>query len=191
MVSDAAFKKETEKGHCLRGALYLRAPGNKPEYFTATGKATVVHVLDWVSKNQRHVTRSTFAAELLSAGDAVDHGLLLSQMLHEIPKGPMSAAEARGQRISGQFLVPMVVYIDAMSVYAAVTATFVKTPAEKSLLCPVHCLREMLDNGVVSALIWLDARDMLSDGLTKGAVSRDALMIIMDGQITFAHDATV
>ena len=52
-------------------------------------------------------------------------------------------------------------------------------------------LREMLDNGVVSALVWLDTRDMLSDGLTKGAVSRDALMLTMDGQITFAHDAKV
>ena len=121
----------------------------------------------------------------------MDHGLLLSQMRHEIPKGPMSAAEARGQRISGQFPVPMVVYIDAMSVYAAVTATFIKTPAEKSLLCHVYFVREMLDNGVVSARIWLDTRDMLSDGLTKGAVSRDALMLMMDGQITFAHEAKV
>ena len=57
----------------------------------------------------------------------------------------------------------MVVYIDEMSVYAAVTATFVKTPAEQSLLCHVYVLREMLDNGVVSALIWLDTRDMFSD----------------------------
>ena len=62
IVSDAAFKKETEKGHCLRGVLYLRAPGNTIESFLATQAETVVHVLDWVCKNQRHVVRSTFAA---------------------------------------------------------------------------------------------------------------------------------
>ena len=36
IISDAAFKKETEKGHCLRGALYLRVPGNTTESFVAT-----------------------------------------------------------------------------------------------------------------------------------------------------------
>ena len=76
ITSDAAFKKETEKGHCFRGALYLRAPGDTTESFVTTQKETVVHVLDWTCKNQRHVTRSTFVAELLSDGDAVDQGLL-------------------------------------------------------------------------------------------------------------------
>ena len=87
IVSDSAFKKETEKGHCLRGVLYLRAPGKQLDDFGRVLVAVVVHVLDWVCKNQRHVNRSTFAAELLSAGDAVDQGLLLSQILHEIKNG--------------------------------------------------------------------------------------------------------
>ena len=54
-----------------------------------------------------------------------------------------------------------------MSVFAAVTAVFVKTPAEKSLLCHVQFLRELLDRGVLAAIVWLDTRDMLADGLTK------------------------
>ena len=36
IISDAAFKKETEKGHCLRGALYLRAPGDTTASFVTT-----------------------------------------------------------------------------------------------------------------------------------------------------------
>ena len=191
VVSDAAFKKETEKGHCLRGALYLRAPGDNATAYANWQKQVIIHVLDWVCKNQRHVTRSTCSAELLSGGDAVDHGLLLSQMLHEIPKGPMTAEEARGQRIAGKFLIPMVLYVDAMSVYAAVTATFIKTPAEKSLLCHVQFLRELLDHGVLAAIVWLDTRDMSPDGLTKGAVPRDALMKIMDGLYVMNHEAKV
>ena len=134
IVSDAAFKKETEKGHCLRGVLYLRAPGNTTESFVATQKETAVHVLDWVCKNQRHVVRSTFAAELLSGGDAVDQGLLLSQLMHELAHGPMTAVEARNQRLTGGYKIPQVSYLDAMSVFAAMTAVFVK-PLQKSHCC--------------------------------------------------------
>jgi len=44
-----------------------------------------------------------------------------------------------------------------------------------------------LDNDVLFALIWLDTRDMTSDGFTKGAVDRKALHDLMDGQINFQH----
>ena len=77
----------------------------------------------------------------------------------------------------------MGLFVDAMSVHAAVTATFVKTPAAKSLLCHVQFLREMLDRRTLSSLIWIDTRDMVSDGLTKGAVSREALHEAMAGRM--------
>ena len=112
-------------------------------------------------------------------------------MLLEIPRGPKSAAEAREQRNRGQFEVPLVLYIDAMSVFAAVSATFIKTPAEKSLLCHVQFLREMLDDGVIAALVWLNTRDMTGDGMTKGAVSRDALLRLMDGYLKQVHAAKI
>ena len=191
IISDAAFKKETEKGHCLRGALYLRAPGDTTESFVTTQKETVVHVLDWTCKNQRHVTRSTFAAELLSGGDTVDQGLLLSQLLTEITHGPMSATEARNQRLSGGYKIPQVLYLDAMSVFAAVTAVFIKTPAEKSLLCHIQFLRELLDHGVLAAIVWLDTRDMWADGLTKGAVQREALIRLLDGLCVMMHEPKI
>ena len=190
VVSDAAFKKETEKGHCLRGVLYLRAPGSRTEDFKASLQTTTVHVLEWVCKNQRHVNRSTFSAEL-SAGDAADQGLLLSQALHELSNSPMTAVEARRQRQAGNFTIPMVLYIDAMSVFAAVTAVFVKTPAEKSFLYHVQLLRELLDHGALAAIVWLDTRDMISDGLTKGAVPRDALLQVMDGIYRLTQEAKI
>ena len=54
-----------------------------------------------------------------------------------------------------------------MSVFAAVTAVFIKTLAEKSLPCHIQFLRELLDDGVLAAIVWLDTRGMWSDGLTK------------------------
>ena len=77
--------------------------------------------------------------------------------------------------------------IDAYSVFAAVTATQVKAPAEKALLSHVQYLRELLDRGVCKSLIWFDTRDMLADGLTKGAVERAALLALMDGNFQVMH----
>ncbi len=46
--------------------------------------------------------------------------------------GPIDAVAAGEQRLTAGFLVPMVLIIDAMSVFAAVTATLIKSPAEKA-----------------------------------------------------------
>ena len=78
-----------------------------------------------------------------------------------------------------------------MSVFAAVTAVFIKTPAEKSLLCHIQFLRELLDHGVLAAIVWLDTRDMWADGLTKGAVQREALVRILDGLCTMMHEPKI
>ena len=66
----------------------------------------------------------------------------------------------------------MVLYRDALSVHAAVSATFVIIPADNSVLCHVQYLRELLDLHVMSALYWSDARDTLADGLTNGSIDR-------------------
>ncbi len=49
-------------------------------------------------------------------------------------------------------------------------------------------LRELLDAGVLKALTWQDTRDMISDGLTKGAVDRKALHDAMDGIVRVLHE---
>ena len=210
VVSDAAFKKEPEDGYSLRGALFLRCetsgkaeqqdagqagggdadrlnPTSQHPSFTKTAPA---HVIEWACRSQRHVTRSTFAAELLSAGDAVDQGILVAQMLREVETGPMTAESARARRENGGF-VPMSLYVDAKSVYAAVTASIVKIPADKSLFVHVQYLRELLDHRVLSAMVWLDTRDMTADGLTKGAVSRDLLHTLMSGSMMVQHASEV
>ena len=84
--------------------------------------------------------------------------------------------------------VPVALYLDAKSVFAATTATFIKQPAEKSLLCHVQYLRELLDKRVLTWLFWIDTRDMGADGLTKGAVSREVLHQYMLGNMQLKHE---
>ena len=117
----------------------------------------------------------------------MDKGFLVLQCLDEMITGRISAKEALERREFGGWAVPAALYLDAMSVTAAVTATFVKVPADNGVL--VHCLylRELLDHNVLHALIWQDTRDMIADGLTKGAVERTALHAAMDGMAMVAH----
>ena len=84
--------------------------------------------------------------------------------------------------MNGGYL-PTALYVDAKSVYAAVSATFIKQPAEKSLLFHIQYMRELLDKHMIRYLLWVDTRDMAADGLTKGAVARDALHEIMAGDM--------
>ena len=88
---------------------------------------------------------------------------------------------------NGNWAVPAALYLDALSVTAAITATFVKVPADNGVLAHCLYLRELLDHNVLHALIWQDTRDMIADGLTKGAVERDALHAAMEGVAKVAH----
>ena len=60
-----------------------------------------------------------------------------------------------------------------------------------ALLCHIQFVRELLDRGVFQAMCWLDTRDMLADGLTKGCVDRSLLHQAMDGHFTFKHEVKV
>ena len=185
IIADSSFKKEEEKGHSLRGVLLCRCDGDS---LTSGGRT---HLLDHAAKALRFVTRSTFSAELLGACDSFDVGLLIIFILNEIHSGVPSKADARALREKGGFPVPAVLYIDALSVFAAVTATYIKAPAEKGLLAHVQFLRELLDTHVLHAICWLDTRDMIADGMTKGSVERLALHLLMSGEIKFAHEPKI
>ena len=89
------------------------------------------------------------------------------------------------------FAIPAVLCLDALSVFAAFTAAYIKPPAEKGLLAHVQYLRELLDLHVLHALMWMDTRYMTADGLTKGSVDRIALHLLMSGEIEIVHDPKV
>ena len=68
------------------------------------------------------------------------------QLLHEVTIGPLTAAEAM-RIMSGQTPSPVSVsvFVGAMSVYSAITATNIKAPAEKHLLIHLQYVRELVD----------------------------------------------
>ena len=89
-----------------------------------------MHIIEDDCGSIRQVTRSTFSSELLSAGNTADKAILLSHMIFEVENGPISITESRQRRFFGGY-TPIALYIDARSVYAATTATFVNAPIRK------------------------------------------------------------
>ena len=66
----------------------------------------------------------------------------------------------------------MVICIAATSELAAVTASFIKIPADKGMLSHVQYVREHVDSRVLTAISWTDTRGMVADGATKGSIDR-------------------
>ena len=59
---------EEDDGRAVRGVVFVRCPGNQINEFSVTKPG---HLLDYQSRSQRRVTRSTFTSELLAALDAL------------------------------------------------------------------------------------------------------------------------
>ncbi len=77
------------------------------------------------------------------------------------------------------------------SIFAAITAAFIKIPAENALLMHIQFLRELLEHGVLLLLVWVGTRDMLADGTTKGSVDRSELHRLMKGEVKVQHEPKV
>ena len=180
-VSDSSYKAKAEDGLSVRGLVSVRV---ESKAVCEGHRATACHVIDFVSKAQRHVTRSTFSSELFAATDAVDSGLLHSIALHELKHGVMASGEAK-KLIEGDSVcsTELGLAVDARSVSAAVTAPNVRVPAEPSLLLHVCWLRDLLVKKRLKYLFWVDTRSMLADALTKGSCSRELIQSAMSGTL--------
>ena len=146
------------------GAVFLLSPGDLDSDFQKTAPC---HLIDFVGKGQRRVVRATFTAELTGACDCVDRGILLSQLLHEVQTGDNTICTAVNLREMGGYAIPAVLYIDALSVFAAITAAFIKIPSDNGTFMHVQYIRELLDTKVLSAIVCTDTRGMAADGTTK------------------------
>ena len=183
--SDSAFKREDEDntGHAMRGCIIVLANAASPDTM-CSGK---VQVLDYVSRKQKHVCRATFAAELFAAVDTADMLIMLNGALYELQHGVQTTERMRKLREEGGYSLPSWLLIDADSVFSAIAASPIKTPAERSLLIQLQWLKELLDRGIITKIVWCDTRDMVADALTKGSISRDALHKVCAGIVSILH----
>ena len=170
-ISDSAFKKEDHEGLAMRGALICiveddnKSPGG------------ILHIIEHYSRKQKRVVRSTFSAEINALVDAIEHGKLVMFAMTELCLGALTPKKLFDIEELGQWPMPLEAVVDAYSVYSTCVKLESKNPAEETLITLIMIIREGLRTGRISKLWWTDTRDMLADGLNKGAVSRDALRI--------------
>jgi len=168
-ISDSAFKTEPDSALAMRGAIL----GICEEREGTVGGT--LHILEFYARKQRRVCRSTFAAELNGIADAVEVARLVNLTIACCHKPFTSPLALQKLEDTAQLPLAIEVCTDCRSVYDALAAEDTRTPSESSLVLILHVLKELLRAKIISKLTWVHTDDMLSDGLTKGGVSRKAL----------------
>ena len=138
-----------------------------------------IHILDYQSKKHKRVTRSTYGAELHGLADSMEQARIISCALTELYQGSKTHYELDQLEQAGNYHFPLDAVIDAKSVFDSIVAADLKTPAEQSLIHVLGQLREHMMSKRIRLLWWVDTRDMLADGLYKGAVKRHAIVKAM------------
>ncbi|CAE7496221.1 RE1 [Symbiodinium sp. CCMP2592] len=115
VVSDSAFKGEEQDCLAMRSCIIALAAREG----LAKGE-NQLQILEFVSKKQSKVCRSTFAAELHSCLDAIGAACVINAALTEVLNGVSSATELAAKQDAGSQSLALDVAIDAKSVWAAV-----------------------------------------------------------------------
>ena len=147
-------------------------------------------LLEWFSRKQRHVTRNTWSSELFAVVDAADFLMILGSVFHEIVYGIAPSARDLVKLREGDYApLPLQVCTDGMSLLTALENIVAKIPTEASTLHHVQWLQELTRTRVLDAVFWVDTRDMIADGMTKGSVPRSILRSAQEkGQWQLEHD---
>eukprot|EP00435_Cladocopium_sp_Y103_P051132 s594_g15.t1 len=127
-----------------------------------------IQVVEFVSKKQSRVCRSTYAAEMYNALDL--SGLLfnISLTLCEVLEGTCSADSLAKRFEEGKLSLESDLVIDAAAVYDHVSHDEARIPHDSTMTIHGLKLRELLQTGKLQRMIWCDTRCMLADGLNKG-----------------------
>ena len=167
-VSDSAFKSEEQDCLAVRsGVIALTSKEGVRE------GNNQMQIVEFVTKKQTKVCRSTYAAELHSCLDLLGTTSVINAAFTEVLKGPHDASKLADMHDAGLSCLRIDVVIDAMSVWQAVTGEEAKS-TDQLVLLHLCKLREVVRK-TVSRYIWCDTRSMIADGLTKGVVCREAL----------------
>jgi hypothetical protein len=169
VCTDAAFRREDTTGLAMRGGFIALAEDCSD---TIGGGC---NVLEFYSRRQRRVVRSTFGAELNSLADGLEVGKMMAFTLAEIIIPQSTAASLVRLEETGCLPIPLHAVTDCKSLLDALRVDETQVPTEASLIMILCQVKELLRTGTLASLSWVDTRDMAADGLNKGSVSRAAL----------------
>jgi hypothetical protein len=164
----------------LKAAVYYCATesGNQLHYATESGHTNEfysLHILELTGSKYDLCTKNTLVTDLQPFIDAVETGLEINGAIHKQQIGVISPSEMANLKENGGFITPVMLFLDAKSVCDAIESDN-DNSADKSMIFHVKAFRHMFMTGQLASSTWLDTRDVLADGLTKGKIDRHALM---------------
>jgi hypothetical protein len=165
-ISDSAFRVETASCLAMRGAVICLSEDH------AETPGGIIHWLEFYSRRQRRVTRSTFAAETMSLSDAVEIGRVICSTFTAIhfPNETMSQLARREE--TGQGVYQLHGVVDCRSVFDHLASEELRIPSESSLILVLAGLKEQLLAWNLRTIWWVVTTAMLADGLNKGLITR-------------------
>ena len=172
-ISDSGFKGEDQDCLAVRSGIIGLIDKDGP----FQGRNTL-QILEFVSKKQTKVCRSTFAAELHSALDLSGLSLTINSVMTEVLQGPTSAANLLQKQESMSHALQISLVIDALSVYSAAAGEETQC-TDQTMLLHLLSLRQLLRTSI-QRLVWCDTRYLVCDGLNKGIIDRQPLRLLAE-----------
>ena len=155
------------------------------------GSGDKANVVDFTVRRQRRVVRSTFSAELNGMVDSAEREVIFTVYIALDILWYSAGSGKNDRQLEGRLSYPPLdLCVDARAVYDSVAATDVCEPAGSSLKLHLISVRDWKTHGLIRKLFWVDAKDMLADGLTNGDIDRTLLHNASnDCKYTCVHEA--
>ena len=146
-----------------------------------------LQLLDYSAGKQNHVCRGVWSSELHNQCDMVEMASIIAGFTVEATHGPQSGGAMVQAMSQGQVPMAIEALTDSYSIFSYLAAAHLKLPAEKGTFYHLAYLRERLVSSLIGSYTWVDTRDMVADGLTKGRADRTALINMMHGNYELDH----
>ena len=154
----------------MRGSIIAWAEDRFPD------PSCLCNTIDFFSRKQRRVVRSTFGAELNAAADGIEVARLVAYTLAEIVIPGCTAQSLILMDESGSLPFSIQIVTDCKSLFDSLRCEETVIPTEQSLIMLLLQLKESMRSGTIKTIVWADTRDLIADGLTKGSIARAALL---------------
>jgi len=173
IIADSAYQATEGEPDCiaLRGYfIFLACNTDKTDTSFPGGN---LQLIDFAARKLHVISRSAFAAELRNTLEALQEGINVAILFHEIYRGPFTPEQCTAVRDHAQHFLSITCCTDNYGLYSAITKDEPSAGSDASMIFHVKACRSLLDNHNITNLTWTDNRDMIADGLTKGKPSRE------------------
>ena len=180
-ISDSGFKGEGQDHLAIRSGIIALVGKEFPKL-----GVNDIQIIEYISKKQTRICRSTYSAELFSCLDVCGLAQNVSMAITDILQGTMTATALSDTLEAGKLALELDVVIDAAAVYEnlIVEETKLKTPSDVGMLIHALKMKELLKR----IIKFLDSSGLILDRCLLTVWTRDpSVVMLWDEQLDMAN----